>query len=572
MSKNVLTVLAIVAVGSSVMLVSGCRAKGSGVVGETAAPTRRISVEDYVDKMKAGWIGQMAGVGWGGPTEFHYRGEIIPEDKMPVWKPEMINQFRQDDIYVEMTFLRTLELHGMDVSIRQAGIDFANSGYPLWHANNEGRTLLRRGIAPPDSGHPEFNKHADDIDYQIEADYAGLIAPGMPNVAIRLGETFGRLMNYGDGLYGGQFIGGMYAEAFFETDMEKIVRAGLACIPQGSQYAECIRDVLAWHQQHPDTWQKTWQLVEAKYQDNPDYRRFSCDKGAFNIDAKINGAYIVIGLLYGNRDPDQTIIIATRCGQDSDCNPSNAGGILFTTIGFKNLPARFTSALDPEGKFSHTPYNFPTLVEVSKKLVRESVTRAGGKVEKDAGGREVFVIPVRQPKPTRLEQCWDPGPIANSRFTPEEMAKITAMAGEDISKDVTKFAPGWKVAACGKEMDPGLHEEALGRKNVLITHPLDRRTGCQLSRVLTLPAGKKTILRLAVGHHPQGDWALIVAVDGKQIARKEVGKETAPDGWIQTEIDLSSFAGKKIKLELINQPTGWAYEAAYWGEIALVNP
>jgi hypothetical protein len=267
---------------------------------------------------------------------------------MPAWSPEKINQFRQDDIYVEMTFMRTLELYGLDASIRQAGIDFANSGYPLWHANREGRNLLRRGIAPPDSGHPEFNKHADDIDYQIEADYAGLIAPGMPNVAIELGEKFGRLMNYGDGLYGGQFVGGMYAEAFFEDDMERIVRAGLKCVPQGSQFAECIRDVLAWYKQNPDNWQKTWQLIEDKYQDNPDYRKFSCDKGDFNIDAKINAAYIVMGLLYGKGDPDQTIIISTRCGQDSDCNPSNSGGVLFTTIGFKNLPDKFTSALLPD--------------------------------------------------------------------------------------------------------------------------------------------------------------------------------------------------------------------------------
>ena len=72
----------------------------------------------------------------------------------------------------------------MDVSIRQAGIDFANSGYALWHANRAGRDNLRGGIAPPDSGHPQFNEHADDIDYQIEADYAGLISPGLPNVAI----------------------------------------------------------------------------------------------------------------------------------------------------------------------------------------------------------------------------------------------------------------------------------------------------------------------------------------------------------------------------------------------------
>ena len=57
-----------------------------------------------------------------------------------------------------------------------------------------GRDNLRRGIAPPDSSHPQFNKCPNDIDYQIEADYSGLICPGMPNTAIAMGEKFGRLM------------------------------------------------------------------------------------------------------------------------------------------------------------------------------------------------------------------------------------------------------------------------------------------------------------------------------------------------------------------------------------------
>ncbi len=424
MVKGLLIILMAVAVVLSVAFIVGCQYDERCGFRLGLGEVRCITVEDYVDKMKAGWVGQMAGVGWGGPTEFKFKGEIIPEDKMPQWKPELINQFRQDDIYVEMTFLRTLELHGFDCSIRQAGIDFANSGYKLWHANRNGRDNLRKGIAPPDSGHPEFNTHADDIDYQIEADYAGLIAPGLPNVAIKLGEKFGRLMNYGDGLYGGQFVGGMYAEAFFENDMVKIVEAGLKCIPKDSQFAECIRDVLAWYKQNPDDWEVTWQLIEEKYQDNPDYRRFSCNKEDFNIDAKINGAYIVMGLLYGKGDPDDTIIISTRCGQDSDCNPSNSGGILFTTIGFKILPDKFKSALNPEGKFSHTPYNFPTLVEVSKKLVRQAVKRAGGQMGKNAEGKEVFIIPVRKAKPTKLEQCWEAGPIANSKFSEEEMAQI----------------------------------------------------------------------------------------------------------------------------------------------------
>ena len=78
---------------------------GDVSVTQAAQKFRRLPVKEYVDKMKAGWIGQMAGVGWGGPTEFRYTGRIIPEDKMPKWHPNMINQFGQDDIYVEMTCL-----------------------------------------------------------------------------------------------------------------------------------------------------------------------------------------------------------------------------------------------------------------------------------------------------------------------------------------------------------------------------------------------------------------------------------------------------------------------------------
>ena len=399
-----------VCLGFIALAVTGLFLLGNSASGEEF---RRLPMREYLDKMEAGWIGQMAGVGLGGPTEFKWKGEIIPADKMPTWRPEMINQFHQDDIYVEMTFLRTLEQHGLDVSIRQAGQDFAASGYPLWHANKAGRENIRAGVMPPDSGHPKFNKHADDIDYQIEADYSGLIAPGMPNLAIELGEKFGRLMNYGDGLYAGQFVGGMYTEAFFEDDPVRIVKAGLQCIPQRSQYAEMVRDMLRCYAENPGDWQATWRQIEKKYHNDPQYTHGLCSgpggKGQFSIDAKLNGAYILMGLLYGKRDPDETIVISTRCGQDSDCNPSNAAGVLFTTIGRSKLPDRFVSAINPDGKFSHTEYTFPALVKVCGELVRTAVARCGGRIEKDGQGEEILVIPVQQPKPSKLEHSANPG-------------------------------------------------------------------------------------------------------------------------------------------------------------------
>jgi hypothetical protein len=278
-----------------------------------------------------------------------------------------------------------------------------------------------------------------------------------------------------------------------------------------------------------------------------------------------------MGLLYGRGYPDATITIAARCGQDSDCNPSNAGGILFTTIGYKDLPNEFKSALNSQAKFSHTPYNFPTLVKVCQKLARQAVVNSGGRTETDAKGSEFFVIPQQQPKPSALEQCWSAGPISNSRFTENEVAQITATAGKDLSEAIGKFAPGWKVSRCGQDMDPGLRAEQRGRKNVLVTHPLDQNIGCIISRKVELPAGKRSTLKLEVGHDPRGDWDLIVKANGTQLLRKTVGPDTAQLGWLEVEVDLSRYAGKNVELELINQATGWHYEAGLWAEIALIT-
>ena len=48
-------------------------------------------------------------------------------------------------------------------------------------------------------------------------------------------------MNYGDGIYGGMFVSGMYAAAFFESDPRKVVEAGLAAIPARSPYGAAHR-------------------------------------------------------------------------------------------------------------------------------------------------------------------------------------------------------------------------------------------------------------------------------------------------------------------------------------------
>ncbi len=515
-----------------------------------AEPTqyRRLSVSEYRDKMKAGWIGQIAGVCWGAPTEFKYRSCTILEDQLPKWQPGMINDaFVQDDLYVEMTFLRTMEQYGLDCSIRQAGIDFANSRYDLACANNVGRENMRKdGIAPPDSGHPSFNRCSTDIDYQIESDYSGLIAPGMPNVSIAMGEKFGRIMNYGDGIYGGQFMGAMYAEAFFEKDIVKIIEAGLKAIPAESQYAEMVRDMLKWSKECP-IWTTCWQRCEDKYRKGREYNK--APTALDGVECKINGAYVLMGLLYGKGDPDQTMRIACQCGEDSDCNPSSAGGILFTTLGFAKLPERFTKELNEKTLFSFTAYNVPGLLNVCEKLARQAIVKEGGSIERNAKGEEIFVIPVKPAKPSKLELAWAPGPVAGSKFTEAEMAQITVPgSAKGMKTALDKVAPGWSIANCNSYMDPGLRPEELGRTNVIATYPKEPGIPCVLSRKVDIPAGKKTTLKLTVGHHPLGDWALVVKADAKELLRKPVGKTTATNGWLDVSADLSEYQGKSILL------------------------
>jgi hypothetical protein len=252
---------------------------------------------------------------------------------------------------------------------------------------------------------------------------------------------------------------------------------------------------------------------------------------------------------------------------DSDCNPSSAGGVLFTTVGYSKLPAQFNTGLNEERIFDHTAYNFPRLLAVCEKLTRQILAKYGGRVETDANGEEVFVIPVTTPKPSKLELSWAPGPIANSMFTPEEMAQIKFDATpQGMIRAVERFAPGWKIQNCGTEMNPGFRAEWQGKKNVLATHPLDQNTACVLTKTVAIPSGKP-VLHIVVGHDPQGDFDLVVRADGKELLRKPVTAKTATDHWLTQDIDLSAYAGKTVKLELVNQPSGWSYEAAYWAEI-----
>ena len=381
---------------AALVLVLGLQARASEM--------KKLSDREYQDRLRGGFVGQMAGVTFAAPYEFRADGAMIPENLIHEWQASMIKgALLQDDIYVELTFLATIEKYGIDVGPEQIGKDFGASKYPLWHANKAGRDNIRKGVMPPLSGHPRYNPHADDIDFQIEADMFGLISPGMPRAAQEFGWRFGHTMNYGDGVYGGVFISAMYADAFFESDRVKIVESGLAAIPVESNYAKTVRDVLAAYQKNPSDWQYAWRVIEKNWAGKvhcPDPQLISFWRKV-GIGANVNGAYVVIAFLYGGGDPYKTMRIAAMEGRDADCNSSSAMGVLGTAIGFEKLPADFKSALPSmKGKkFAYTNYDYEGAVNALYQTAQKVLAKQGGKIDK-----EIWFIPAQSSISLPFEQ------------------------------------------------------------------------------------------------------------------------------------------------------------------------
>jgi hypothetical protein len=360
------------------------------------------------DKIKGGWAGQTIGCTYGGPTEFKYKGGLINSQIPITWHDNyaedtfMEDPGLYDDVYMDLTFMEVMAKQGIDAPAETYALAFANAGYKLWHANQAARYNILRGIMPPLSGHWTNNPHADDIDFQIESDFIGMICPGMVNTATGFADRIGHIMNYGDGWYGGVYMTAMYALAFVTDDIPFIVAEALKTIPQGTKFRNCLSEVIKYWKMYPNDWQQCWFEIEKRHGYD-----IGCPEGVFNgfnIDATINSAYVVIGLLYGEGDFFKTMDIATRCGQDSDCNPASAAGILGVIKGYEAIPDYWKPAMEKveQMNFPYTTISLHTAYELTLQLIGEVLVKQGGKIEHDN-----YYVTLQQPEEVSYEVSFD---------------------------------------------------------------------------------------------------------------------------------------------------------------------
>jgi len=338
----------------------------------------QISEVEYRDKVAGGWAGKMIGVMYGLDNEFKYDNELY--EGSIAWNSKLVaGALSNDDLYVQMRFMMVFDSLGINCKPDHLAASLADASFELCHANRMARRNYWKGIMPPLSGQPKYNMHADDLDFQIESDFIGFMHPGMPQSSNLLADKVGHIMCYGDGVYGGMFVSAMLTQAFIENDIERIVTNSLKMIPASSQYAKCVREILEGYKQYPEDWRKVWRSFTANW----GMTDICVPNHAFNIDAKMNGAYVVLALLYGKGDLEKTMEIAVRCGQDTDCNASSAIGVLGVIKGYSKIEKRFTSEIPAiaDQSFIYTNYSFNKSIERSLFYTKQAIIKNGGAIK-----------------------------------------------------------------------------------------------------------------------------------------------------------------------------------------------
>ena len=316
--------------------------------------TRELSRASFRDRLSGSLHGQAFGLAWGFTRgiEFRYRRRTVPDDDFPDWRavdPNLaLDPQAGDDLFTELCALSSFGAAGLDARWSEIVPHYRDTELPLWHSDQRMRENLRRGLGAPACGHFSAQLdaapwgHAEDLDAQMQADLFGALAPGDPEAAISLAWRFGHLVGYGDGVIGACVMAAMNAEAYVADHVDDIVQAGLRAAPRGTRYRELLDDVVSWHAARPGDWRACWRELDRKWgQDD----RCPIGNGlgrmndaAFNIDAKLHGGFVLMGLLFGAGDFVRSLEITIRCGQDTDTSAQNLGSILGAFLGAAELP------------------------------------------------------------------------------------------------------------------------------------------------------------------------------------------------------------------------------------------
>ena len=114
---------------------------------------------------------------------------------------------------------------------------------------------------------------------------------------------------------------------------------------------------MAWAEANDD-WQDTWVLVNEKFGHYPDVHTIN------------NAALIVMGLVHGEGDFEQTIVTTVSGGWDADCTGATAGSVIGLILGAKALPEKWVGVFNDQIHSAVRGYEHCRFSDLAKRTCR----------------------------------------------------------------------------------------------------------------------------------------------------------------------------------------------------------
>ncbi|HEX4413383.1 MAG TPA: ADP-ribosylglycohydrolase family protein [Lacipirellulaceae bacterium] len=286
------------------------------------APVLEVDADILEDHLRGGMLAQVIGNLNGLPHEFKYIDSPGDVEHYTPSLPE--GGYTDDDTDIEWVYLheivRTREIFLGAPQITAAWKRHINRG--IFCSNLYARCLMNIGIEPPWTGNFALNPWADfNISGQFICESFGLMAPGMPQTAAKLGLNYTHVAIDGEPAQATQLFTTMIATACIVTDLNKILDAGLAAVDPKSQIAGVVKTVRELHEKNPDDWRATRLEIKTRWQTHGGGMR---DRNGYEL----NTACVIAALLYGHEDFTETLRNAFNFGYDADCDAATAATIV----------------------------------------------------------------------------------------------------------------------------------------------------------------------------------------------------------------------------------------------------
>lgn len=196
----------------------------------------KLNYTEYLEKVKACWLGKNIGGTLGAPFEGK-RGTFDVEYYTHDVSSGVIPN---DDLDLQLVFLLAAEKYGKALRSEHLA-EYWLSLIPVdWSEYGQGKNNLRFGFMPPITGNFN-NTYKNSCGCFIRSELWACLNPGHPELAVKYAYEDGTVDHADEGVFGEVFCAAIQSAAFVESDTRELIEIGLSYIPESCAVAKAVR-------------------------------------------------------------------------------------------------------------------------------------------------------------------------------------------------------------------------------------------------------------------------------------------------------------------------------------------